>query len=39
MTYLDQKQKWLAEHPDATPEEAWEAGYLQCLKNWCKKKR
>lgn len=39
MTYLDQKQKWLAEHPDATPEEAWEAGYFQCATNWCNKTR
>jgi hypothetical protein len=39
MTYLDQKQKWLAEHPDAKADVAWEAGYLQCLKNWCNKKR
>jgi len=28
LLYIDQKKEWLAEHPDATAEEAWEAGYL-----------
>ena len=31
--------RWLADHPDATAEEAWEAGYLTCTDNWCKGRR
>lgn len=39
MAYVDQMRQWLSSHPKATLKEAWEAGYLQCLKNWCNKKR
>lgn len=39
MSYLDDKRAWLEKHQDATLEEAWEAGYLQCTDNWCKGKR
>lgn len=39
MSYKEQRKQWLAEHPDATAEEAWEAGYLTCTENWCMKKR
>lgn len=34
MNYKDQMKKWLAEHPDATAEQIWEAGYHQCTENW-----
>lgn len=39
MSYHEQCQQWLDGHPDATIEEAWEAGYLTSLSNWCKKER
>lgn len=39
MTYIEQRDKWLLSHPTATAEEAWEAGYLCCTKNWCQSKR
>lgn len=39
MGYKQQKEKWLNEHPEAKPEEAWEAGYLTCVENWTKKRR
>lgn len=39
MSYKDQKKKWLSEHPDATPDEAYEAGYRQSTDNWCKQIR
>ena len=40
MIYMkEQMKKWLSEHPDCTPEEAWEAGYWQCCDNWCKQKK
>ena len=39
MSYKDQKNKWLSEHPDATLDEAYEAGYHQSTDNWCKSKR
>lgn len=28
---------WLAKHPRATTDDAYEAGYMQCLTNFCKK--
>ena len=34
MNYKEQMKEWLSKHPDATIEEALEAGYLQCTKNW-----
>lgn len=37
MSYKDQKLAWLAKHPRATTDEAYEAGYLQCLTNYCNK--
>lgn len=37
MSYKDQKRQWLAKHPKATPDDAYEAGYLQAVTNWCKK--
>ncbi len=39
MNYKDQKKEWLNSHPNATIEDAWEAGYLQCSLNWCNKQR
>ena len=37
MSYKEQKQQWLKRHPKATTDEAYEAGYAQCLDNWCQK--
>lgn len=34
-----QAQRWLSDNPDATPMEAWLAGYWQCTDNWCEQKR
>lgn len=39
MSYMEQCKEWVAKHPDATIEEAWTAGYLQCTDNWCKGER
>ena len=39
MSYIEQRKKWLKEHPDATLEEAWEAGYVTSTNNWCNTKR
>ena len=38
MNYKDQKKEWLASHPNATVEEAWEAGYMTSTDNWCQGK-
>ena len=35
MSYKEQMEKWLCAHPDATAEEAYEAGYMQSNVNWC----
>lgn len=35
MNYKDQMQEWLKNHPNATVEEAYEAGYQTCTDNWC----
>ena len=37
MIYKEQMEKWIQQHPNATIEEAWMAGYWQCSDNWCKK--
>lgn len=39
MGYKTQKEAWLKAHPKATAAEAWEAGYVQCTENWCRKER
>lgn len=39
MNYKEQMKEWLSKHPDATIEEAWEAGYFQCSVNWCSKEK
>lgn len=35
MSYKKQMKEWLDKHSEATPEEAYEAGYTQCTINWC----
>ena len=37
--YKVQLKEWLDEHPNATVEEAIEAGYWICCDNWCKQRR
>lgn len=37
MSYKDQKLAWLAKHPRATTDEAYEAGYMQAVTNYCNK--
>jgi hypothetical protein len=37
MSYIDQKRQWLKDHPNATADEAYSAGYWQSCDNWCKK--
>ena len=39
MGYKVQLKEWLDEHPNATVEEAWIAGYWQSTDNWCKHER
>lgn len=39
MTYKQQLAQWMRDHPDATPEEAYLAGYWQATTNWCNKNR
>jgi len=39
MSYKKQMSEWIKNHPDATIEEAWDAGYVTCINNWCNKKR
>jgi hypothetical protein len=39
MSYKEQMNDWLSKHPDATPEEAYEAGWLACTEAWCHGKR
>ncbi len=34
-----QREKWLREHPKATLEQAYTAGYFQSTDNWVKKTR
>ena len=35
MGYKDQLKEWLQKHPDATAEDAIEAGYMISTDNWC----
>lgn len=37
MNYKEQMEQWLSSHPKATIRQAYEAGYLQCSQNWCRK--
>ena len=39
MGFKEQMAEWIAKHPEATLEEAWEAGYWQSCDNWCNRKR
>ena len=39
MTYKEQMRIWLDKHPNATIEEAWEAGYLTSTNNWIRQER
>lgn len=39
MSFIEQKEKWLRENPDATLEQAYSAGYWQECDNWCDKTR
>ena len=39
MNYREQMKDWLQKHPQATVEEAWEAGYMQSNSNWFHGKR
>lgn len=39
MTFNEQKEEWLAKHPNATTEEAFTAGYMTSTANWCKQER
>lgn len=39
MSYKEQMKEWLQKHPQATLEEAWEAGWLMCTQAWCHGKR
>ena len=39
MSYIQQRDKWLAEHPEATAKEAWDAGYRTSTQNWVEQKR
>lgn len=37
MTFKEQCKEWVKDHPKATLEDAWEAGYLTSNFNWCNK--
>lgn len=39
MTYKEQLQAWIDSHPDATLENAFEAGWMLCTEAWCHGKR
>ena len=39
MNYKEQMNEWLGKHPDATLEEAFEAGWYGCTDAWCHGKR
>lgn len=39
MSYKEQMEAWLKDNPDATVEQAWEAGYDTCTMNWLHGKR
>jgi len=37
---MNEKMKlWLQENPDATPEDAFKAGWMLCTEAWCRGKR
>ena len=39
MSYHEQREEWIKKHPNATPEQAWTAGYMQATTNWVTRKR
>lgn len=39
MSYIEQREEWLQQHPKATPMEIWNAGYFQAVSNWCRKEK
>lgn len=39
MNYKQQMKDWMQKHPEATPEQAFEAGWLLCTQSWCHGKR
>lgn len=39
MGYKQQMAEWIAKHPQATIEEAFEAGWMLCTEAWCHGKR
>lgn len=39
MTFPEYMKKYLAEHPKATAEEAYRAGYMQAVSNWVNSER
>ena len=39
MNYKEQMKAWISKHQNAKPDEAYEAGYLQAIKNWCHKEK
>ena len=39
MNYEEQMEKWLKEHPKATPREIFKAGWFACTDAWCHGKR
>lgn len=39
MGFKEQMAEWIAKHPQATIEEAFEAGWMLCTEAWCHGKR
>ena len=39
MGFREQMAEWIAKHPQATLEEAFEAGWFACSEAWCHGKR
>jgi len=39
MNYKEKYAEWAAEHPSATTEEAFTAGWMLCTEAWCHGKR
>lgn len=35
MTYKEQMAEWIEQHPEATIEQAWQAGYECSTNAWC----
>lgn len=39
MSMYDDMTMWIDDHPDASLQDAYKAGYLQSVENWCNQKR